>query len=286
MTYPARRCSFPCKLIFHSLAVTAALATCLVAAERGWASGGPESVLLVVNPRSPDSMCIANHYAALRRIPQNNFLFLEWDPKAETADVNTFRDKILLPVLRAAKMPIFGRQIDYVVYSSDFPSAIRIDDDITKFKALLEKQKPAKEEKPPAKSTSWMTYVTPMASINGLTYLWEPVFAGTFYVHPNCNWYARTGAAEQAKEPTLSFSSATAYGAHGEAASGPGRHYLLSTMLAVTAGRGNTREEAIACLTRMRRPTARTPAARSISWKTATSAPASARPAFPTRSRG
>jgi len=266
MNYLARYWSFPPKPVFRWLAVLAGLTLLLAATNHAWASGGPENVLLVVNPRSPDSLCIANHYAELRHIPSSNFLFLDWDPKQETTDVDTFRDKILLPVLRAAKHPIAGlqipgRQIDYVVYSSDFPWGIRIDDDLKRFKDLLEKQEKGKKEekpqeqgrkkeKPAAKPSDPTKYFTPVASINGLTYLWEPVLAGAFYVHPQSNWYARTGAPEQAKETTLGFSSVTAYGAHGEAGTSPGCHYLLSMMLAVTAGRGNTRDEVISYLKR------------------------------------
>ncbi len=271
MNCPARSRSFHRKPIFRLLAVLAGLTILLLATNHARATGGPENVLLVINPRSPDSLCIANHYAELRHIPPNNLLFLNWDPKQENTDIDTFRDKILLPVLRAAKQPIpgrqiLGRQIDYVVYSSDFPWGIRIDDDIKRFKDLLEKQEQekaekengekgkkepqAKDEKPAAKLPAWTKYLTPVASINGLTYLWEPVMAGAFYIHLQSNWYARTGAPEQAKEPTLGFSSVTAYGPHGEAGTGPGRRYLLSMMLAVTAGRGNTRAEVLSYLKR------------------------------------
>ena len=54
-----------------------------------------------------------------------------------------------------------GRQIDCVAYSTDFPWGIHIDDDLKKFKALLEKQeqeKEEKEEKPAANSPVWTTY--------------------------------------------------------------------------------------------------------------------------------
>lgn len=183
MNYPPRGWSSDSKTIFRLLAVLTSLTVSHMATNRAWAVGGPENVLLVANPRSPDSLCIANHYAALRHIPPNNLLLLDWDPKQENTDVNTFREKILLPVLRAAKQPIpgrqiLGRQIDCVVYSSDFPWGIRIDDDIQRFKAVLEKKEAGKEEQPAAKSPPWITWVTPVASINGLTYLWEPVVAG------------------------------------------------------------------------------------------------------------
>jgi hypothetical protein len=242
------------------LAALAGLTVLLAAAMPAWATGGPENVLLVVNPQSQDSLCIANHYAALRHIPRNNILFIDWDPKQETTDVDTFREKILLPVLQlAVKRPIPGWQIDYVVYSSDFPWGVQIDKDLKFFREELEKNEAKKDEKPDiknpqakpeAKKPTWMTYCTPLASTNGLTFLWQPVVSKGFYVAPQANWYFRTGAAEQANEPTLGFSSATAYGPHGEAGTVPGRHYLLSMMLGVTSGRGNSREEVISYLKR------------------------------------
>jgi uncharacterized protein (TIGR03790 family) len=236
------------------LVVLAGLTISLLIVPRARATGGPENVLLVANLRSPGSLCIANHYAKLRHIPPSNYLFLDWDPKQDTTDVDTFRKKILSPVLQAAMrpnrgQPLPGRQIDYVVYSSDFPWGIRIDEDIKKFKVLVEEHEQEKKEEKAAESTLWKVS-TPVASINGLTYLWEPVVSGNLYVLLRCNWYARTGAPEQAKEPTLGFSSATAYGPHGEAGARPGRHYLLSMMLAVTSGRGNTRDEVLSYLNR------------------------------------
>ena len=71
-----------------------------------------------------------------------------------------------------------------------------------------------------------------------------------FYVHPQGNWYARTGAPEQDNEPTLGFSSTVSFGPHGERGTGPGRHYMLSMMLGVTSGRGNTRAEVLSYLKR------------------------------------
>ena len=243
----ARCRAFPFKPVSWFVAVLGGLTISLAAAHQAQATGGPENVLLVVNSLSPDSMCIANHYAELRHIPPFNFLFLDWDPKQDTTDVNTFRKKILSPVLQAARIPIPGRQIDYVVYSSDFPWGIGIGDDIKRFKDKAEQGSP---DKPAAKSPVWTAF-TPVASINGLTYLWEAVLTGNDYLLLRCNWYARTGAPEQAKEPTLGFSSAAAYGPHGElATAGAARRYLLSMMLGVTVGRGNTRAEVLGYLKR------------------------------------
>jgi hypothetical protein len=250
MEFLRHRVSFQPQSVARLLAVLAGFTVPHAAADRVWATGGPESVLLVVNPRSADSLTIANHYAELRHIPPNNFLFLDWDPKQENTDVDIFREKILRPVIQAAKLPMPGRQIDYVVYSSGFPWGVRIDEDIKKFKAVLDKQEQGKEEKSATGHSGWLTYITPVASLNGLTYLWEPVLTSNFYVHPQCNWYARTGSPEQAKQPTLTFSSATAFGPHGELENGSGRHYLLSMLLAVTSGRGNTPAEVLRYLKR------------------------------------
>jgi len=227
----------------------------ITAVPRAWPAGGPENVLLVVNARSEDSLSIANHYSALRHIPGGNFLFLDWDPKQETTDVKTFREKILLPVVRAARLPIPGRQIDYVVYSSGFPWGIRINDDITKFEDYFKQHEKEQGAKPDGNSLSWLKYMTPVGSLNGLTFLWEPVLAestmsGVLYAHPQSNWYARNGSPEQKNEPSLSFSSSAAYGPHGEAVASGGRRYLLSMMLGVTSGRGNTVDEVLSYLRR------------------------------------
>ena len=211
-----------------------------------------------MNPQSPDSLTIANHYAALRHIPGSNFLFLAWDPEQETTDVKTFREKILLPVLRVAKLPIPGRQIDYVIYSSGFPWGIHIEEDTKKFDDFLkehEKTENAKPDGKDGKSASWIKYMTPLGSLNGMTYLWEPVLAagtasGIFYVHPHSNWYARTGLPDQKGEPTLSFSSKLGFNMEGEASALSGRRYLLSMVLGVTSGRGNSVEEVLGYLQR------------------------------------
>ena len=267
MIPPIRQNRLPLRYLRRLLVGLAAFAIYL-RCECARAVGGPENVLLVANSHSPDSLCIANHYAALRHIPPGNVLLLDWDPKQEGSpgmtDIKTFREKILWPVVREARMPIPGREIDYVVYSSGFPWGIHIDDDMTKFHEFLEKQEKEQEAKPagkdqPAKpglkASTWLKVMTPVASINGLTYLYEAVLSGSplgsiLYVHPTSNWYARTGVPQQKDERTLSFSSTTFYGPHGEALSSGGRQYLLSMVLGVTSGRGNTLDEVLAYLRR------------------------------------
>ena len=159
------------------LAVFAVLGLGLVAP--AGAGGGPENLLLVVNPRSPASMTIANHYIQLRRIPSANVIYLPWDSKVQNTDIDTFRQQILKPVLEASRRRRPADQIDYVVYSSDFPWGIHLDSDLKKFEPELVKSIQAEAKKAGRSSdaaiASWGKLLTPVGSINGLTYLWQPV---------------------------------------------------------------------------------------------------------------
>ena len=222
-------------------------------APRAWATGGPENVLLVVNPKSPDSLAIANHYAALRHIPASNFFFLDWDATIDNIDVITFREKILLPVLRMARLPVAGRQIDCIAYSSGFPWGVHIGADLNDIKAALDKAEAAHELGKSAEEGILKT-TTPIASLTGLTYLWELVLTNKQYFNPSCNRYALDGppeqGPEQARQSSAQFSSFTTFGSGGEVITGHGRHYVLSMMLGVTSGRGNSRQEVLDYLAR------------------------------------
>jgi hypothetical protein len=99
-----------------------------------WAGGGPENVFLVVNPRSADSMTIANYYIHLREIPPGNIFYLSWDPQREEVAIGDFRNALLKPILDAIRTRRLAGQIDYVVYSSDFPHRVNLDADLNKFR--------------------------------------------------------------------------------------------------------------------------------------------------------
>ena len=197
MNYLARCCSFHPKPVFRLLAVLAGLTISLAAATGRGPTGGPENVLLVVNPRSPDSLCIANHYAELRHIPPNNFLFLDWDPKQENTDVDTFREKILLPVLRAAckccRFPA-GRSTTWSTPATS-PGAFALTRTSRGSRPRWKNRRSRERERKARRQAAGLDDFHAVASINGLTYLWEPVMTNNFYVHPQSNWYARTGAA-------------------------------------------------------------------------------------------
>ena len=72
---------------------------------------------------------------------------MPWDPKAENTDIDTFRQQILKPVLEATRSRRPADQIDYVVYSSDFPWGIHLDSDLKKFEPELVKSIQAEAKK-------------------------------------------------------------------------------------------------------------------------------------------
>ncbi len=243
------------------------------------AGGGPENVILVVNRNSIDSMTIANHFAQLRQIPPGNLITLDWPRSAvEMTDIDTFREKILLPVLTTIDRRRLSSQIDYIVYSADFPWGVRLKPDEADPNAVAEKndtseqdakkQDAAKQQatgedtastsgdgKDDDESTpprpKWPKDYKSVASINSLTYLFQAVLVRSpAYISLGSNWYMRLPVAEQKDLPTLGFRSAMQFGPRGEVVKKEGRRYVLSTMLAVTSGRGNTLPEVLNYLRR------------------------------------
>ncbi|MEN6404993.1 MAG: TIGR03790 family protein [Thermoguttaceae bacterium] len=201
------------------------------------AGGGPEGVLLVVNPKSPSSLTIANHYAQLRSIPPDNLIYVPWEPKRTTTDVDTFRRQILLPVLQTINNRRIANQIDYIVYSSDFPWGINLGNDIRRFVAKM--SGPGGEKT--SGTAAWPTFLTGVGSINGLTYLWEEVMAREQeYVGLRNNHYMRL-----LETDTIGFRGNRQFSPIGEVVASGGHRYFLSVMLGVTAGRGNSLTEVI-----------------------------------------
>ena len=90
------------------------------------AGGGPENVFLLVNSSSEASLTIANHYVRLRKIPPSNVYYIPWEQvvnergwAATTRPV--FVEKILSPAMEEIARRNLADQIDYIIYSSDFP---------------------------------------------------------------------------------------------------------------------------------------------------------------------
>ena len=83
-----------------------------------------------MNADSWASLTIANHYIQLREIPSRNVVYMNGLPSFEQIDVDTFREKILVPVFKALNDRDLLEHIDYIVYSADFPTTIDVKKDL------------------------------------------------------------------------------------------------------------------------------------------------------------
>lgn len=142
----------------------------------------PESVLVVVNADSIDSLSIANEYVHLRQIPACNVLTLTGVTNVEQLTIDQFREQILGPVLEAINQRGLNSQIRCIAYSADMPTAIHVQGDIGK--------RPLPQ------------ILTPVGSINGLTYLHELTMAKDIrYLDLQVNAYARRTAVRSSDTP-------------------------------------------------------------------------------------
>lgn len=160
------------KSIQTVIILVVAVATLQLAAATGRSGGGPENVAVVVNASSWASLAVANTFIQLRDIPANNIIYLNDIERFEQMDVETFRHKILSPVLDTLAQRDILQQIDCIAYSSDLPTAIAVNRDVG------DKQ--------------LSKVLTQTASINGLTYLYERVLKeDPDYLQLNTNRYMR-----------------------------------------------------------------------------------------------
>ena len=128
--------------------------------------------IVAVNGQSVTSRTIANHYCAARNIPARNVVVLTGIPDSDRITVDQFRELILRPLLESVDKRGLANQIQGIAYSADFPTAIDIQSDI-------------------ASVQNKSQYLTPVGSINGLTFLYRQVLAkDPSYIGFESNWYA------------------------------------------------------------------------------------------------
>ncbi len=210
------------------------------AASCAWAGGGPENVLLLVNSNSLGSKTIANHYIALRDVPAINVVYVDWRGGLEGCQGKYFAERILQPAITAIGERGLSAQIDYVVYSSDFP-----------WKVNLQSLMP---------ETKFVAPTRPWASCTGATYLWQYVRdKNPAMTLPVVNWYVSPNDRDNfvqcqklSQVDSRGFHARYLWTADGGRTNdrSKGQSYLLSTMLGVTTGRGNTVDEVLAYLKR------------------------------------
>ena len=83
-------------------------------------------MVVVVNADSDSSKLFANWYVHDRKIPGKNVIYLSGIPNRELMHQDVFKDKILKPIFEEMAARKLVNSIDYIVYSSDFPSCINI----------------------------------------------------------------------------------------------------------------------------------------------------------------
>ena len=190
------------------------------------AGGGPENLLLVVNPRSADSLTVANAYAARRGIAPINVLMLPWSGEPDATTIARFRGELLEPILRAIEARRLTGQIDQVVYSCGFPT--RIDYGAELPDTLRERDR------------------YPAASLTGLTMLHAAVQSGRpGWLDAESNDYYRRIGPDGLPAATCGFRGWYGWGQRGELLEAGGSRYLLSVMLGVTAAGGSTVAEVV-----------------------------------------
>lgn len=232
-------CLLPKCIVKLPLAILVAICLSL-AASAALAGGGPENVILLVNTNSDASKTIANNYINWRQIPANNVLYLDWKGVPGAISGEGFRETILLPTLLALDQRHLASQVDYIVYSSDFPWKVDMH------------QMFAGQKFPPE--------LDPTASLNGATYLAPLMLAQSpAVVNPDINWYVPGPSRPNIEQcstladvPTRAFRSRYLWDKNGKKTTGfpESQRYLLSTVLGITRGRGNTVDEVLSYLRR------------------------------------
>jgi uncharacterized protein (TIGR03790 family) len=204
------------------------------------AGGGPENVLLLVNANSDDSKTIANYYIRMRQIPPQNVVYINWRGGMRATKGDVFRSRILMPAIKWIDDHKLNPQIDYLVYSADFPTRIDLNNLFTTVSL------------PPRYDAT--------ASINGASYLTPYVVSqDPGIAMPHTNWYVPgpvqpnlQTCQQLANAPSRGFRSLYQWDQNGKRTKDPkaGQRYLLSTVLGVTYGRGNTVDEILSYLKR------------------------------------
>lgn len=179
-----------------SLAFLATVVFCGIAllTSKAEAGGDPVNVLLVVNSESASSKLIANHYIHNRGIPAINVVYLNGIPKGELIPLEIFKTRILTPVIKAIETRRIQDHIDYIVYSSGFPSQINCARDFRKLVNSIQK----KGSVIPVNKNLLRANV----SINAATYFYQQFLSGDpTYLSLSANHYYSLPIRDVLKQP-------------------------------------------------------------------------------------
>ena len=250
------------------------------------AGGGPENLFLVVNSNSAASQTIANYFIDLRHLPATNVMYIDWRKSTSSIDVNSLRNDLFVPIKAEIAARGLAQQIDGIIYSADFPWKIDFSADVPA--ALAQNQFFANGS---IGSLTGMTYMMGGVETKEVaTYVGTPVagwFANNFYLRLRDQLGGTvyevprdpTGIihGDQPPKPLIEkvdpttvgshgFRAWYGWGPHGELIEAGGNRYMLSTMLGVTFGRGNTVQEIVHYLQSSARLMPRFPPGPFTSW--------------------
>lgn len=131
--------------------------------------------MLIVNGKDENSLTIANHYVSLRSIPPSNVMVLDDVPGGLTVSLESFRERILRPILAEIDRRKLAPHIRVIAYSAGFPVSVKVPEHTTKLTDPSARQ-----------------YQKPVASINSMTYFYRFVLADSHeYLGWGSNLYAR-----------------------------------------------------------------------------------------------
>ncbi|WP_309025639.1 hypothetical protein [Pelagicoccus sp. SDUM812002] len=211
-----------------------------------WAGGGPEAVCLLVNGEDEESRRIAETYAELRGIPEANLVVLTGIPNRDRISLAELKDLVLGPAFAELGNRELAGQIDYLVYSTGFPTRVSFSEE--------------------AKSHQWVANAE--GSITGMTYLYRLLDEQRLpFLSPNANRYfggrlrlqtMPTDGVELEAAGDLDFRAPQPFRARTSWNAGgmpsrdvEGVRYLICSMLGVTRGdRANSAAEIVAALER------------------------------------
>jgi hypothetical protein len=199
----------------------------VILAARAEAGQGPVNTIVVINGRSPLSVAIGHRYAQWRNIPTGNLIYLDWEAPPIQTDVETFRQRIMLPIAQILEQRKLLPQTTTIAYSSDFPYVIDFKEDL---------QEDSKVDR-----TAKQFH---QGSLTGMTYLSTVVLTkNPSYSNLGVNFYYRPSLADKLLLETRSFPPEGVWNPQGDTSDTKGVRYFLSTMLAYTSGRGNSLAE-------------------------------------------
>lgn len=154
------------------------------------AGGGPENVFVVVNARESTSLGVANWFVHLRQIPPENVLYLDGIPTRRLCTWEVFRDRIGDPVIKAIEDRKLTDHIDYIVFSTNFPTAVKCDEHLERLKEQV-RLPDDRMFNPVVSTNSLMTFYLYAARD-------DPSWLGL-----DANWYFAPASGDVLKQPFL-----------------------------------------------------------------------------------